>query len=80
LLQERQHALAELGELGLRTLAPEQVSAELTFELADGAGEGRLGDVALLGGPREIERSRHGEEVADLMHFHGDAPAALIDA
>ncbi len=52
-------------------LAPEQIAAELALELADGAGEGGLGDVALLGGAREIERSRHGEEVADLMHFHG---------
>ena len=29
-------------------------------------------------GAREIERARHGEEVADLMHFHkGTRPAPL---
>ena len=71
LLQQRQHALTKLGELGLRPLAPEQIAAELALELADGAGERGLGDVALLGGAREIERARHREEVADLMHFHG---------
>ena len=52
-------------------LAPEQIAAKLAFELADGARERGLGNVALLGGAREIESSRHGEEVADLMHFHG---------
>ena len=55
LLQQRQHALAELGELGLRPLAAEQIAAKLAFELADGARERRLGDVAFLGGAREIE-------------------------
>jgi hypothetical protein len=29
-----------------------------------------LGHMAFLRGAREIERARHGEEVADLMHFH----------
>ena len=71
LLQQRQHALAELGELGLRALAAEQIAAELALELADGARERRLGNVAFLGGAREIESPRHREEVADLMHFHG---------
>ena len=71
LLQQRQHALAKLGELGLRALAPEQIAAELAFELADGPGQRRLGDVAFLGGAREIQHPRHGEEIADLMHFHG---------
>ncbi len=77
LLQQRQHALAELGELSLRALAPEQIAAELALELADGAGERRLGDVAFLRGAREIEHPRHGEEIADLMHFHEDAPRPL---
>ena len=81
MLQQRQHALAKLGELGLRPLAPEQIAAKLAFELADGAGEGGLGDVALFGGAREIERTSHREEVADLVHFHGKLrPAALVQA
>jgi hypothetical protein len=33
------HALAELGQLSLRALAPKQVAAELVFEVLDGAGE-----------------------------------------
>src|SRR5207247_7572372 len=59
LLEQRQHALAKLGQLGLRPLAPEQVAAELAFELSDGASEGGLGDIAFLGSAREIERPRH---------------------
>ena len=70
LLEKRQHALAEIGQLRLRALAAEQVAAKLTFKLADGAGERGLGHVTFLRGAREIERARHGEEVADLMHFH----------
>ncbi len=80
MLQQRQHALAELGELGLRPLATEQVAAKLALELADGAGERGLGNVTFLGGAREIERPRHREEVADLMHFHADKPRCLIYA
>jgi hypothetical protein len=53
------------------TLAPEQQSAELLLELLDGAGQGRLGDVALLGGARKVQGLADCEEVADLMHFHG---------
>jgi hypothetical protein len=38
-----------------------------------------LGDVALLGSAREIQDARDGEEVADLMHFHGGCvPSALL--
>ena len=53
-----------------RALAAKQLAAELLLEIADGAAERRLRDVALLGGLREVERLRHGEEVTDLMHFH----------
>ncbi len=56
--------------LRLRALAAEQVAAELTFKLADGAGERGLGHMAFLGSAGKIERARHGEEVADLMHLH----------
>jgi hypothetical protein len=61
----------------LRPLAAEQIAAKLAFELAYGACERGLGHVTFLGGAREIERARHGEEVADLMHFHKErAPLA----
>src|SRR6478672_12015050 len=39
LLEQRQHALAEVGQLRLRALAAEQVAAKLPFKLADGAGK-----------------------------------------
>ena len=41
-------ALAELGELRVRALATEELPTELSLELPNGAGERRLGDVALL--------------------------------
>jgi hypothetical protein len=33
--------------------------------------------MTFLRGAREIKRARHGEEVADLMHFQGTRPAWL---
>jgi hypothetical protein len=51
-----------------------QRSAELVLELLDCAGEGGLADVALFRGAREIELPREGDEVADLLHFHGRVP------
>jgi len=37
------------------------------------------GNVAFLGGAREVERARHGEEIADLMHFHQRLPSMLAN-
>src|SRR5262249_24990090 len=70
LLEQRQHALPELGQLRLRPLAPEKVPAQLTFELLDGAGERRLGNVALLGRLGEIQLTDRGKEISALVHFH----------
>ena len=70
LLQQRQHALAELGELRVRALAPEQVAAELAFELLDRARQRGLADVALFGAAGEIEVLRDREKIPHLMHFH----------
>ncbi len=63
LLEQRVHALAELGQLRGRPLAPEQVAAEFSLELLDRARQRRLGDVALVGGAREVQRPRDGKEV-----------------
>jgi tRNA U34 5-methylaminomethyl-2-thiouridine-forming methyltransferase MnmC len=46
---------------------------------AEAEGQGRLGDVALLGGARKIQRLAHGEKVADLVHLHGDHPSRSPD-
>src|SRR5262245_24399234 len=70
LLQQGEHTLAEIGELGMRSLAPEQIAAKLAFELADSTGQRWLGNMAFFGSAGEIERSRHSEEVTYLMHFH----------
>ena len=56
LLHQRQHALAEIGQVRVLALAPQQLAAELILELLDGARQGGLGDVALLGRAREIQR------------------------
>ena len=75
--------MAEFGELRMRTLAAEQVATQLVFELADGAGQRRLRDVALFGGPREIKRPCHREQITNLVHFHRIAsqvlPSAITD-
>ncbi len=67
------HALAEFGQLRGGPFAPEQVAAEFGLELLDRPRQRRLGDVALVGGAREIQRPRDGEEVPYLMHFHDRA-------
>ena len=70
LAQERQHALAEFGQLGLRSLAPKEIAAKLAFELLDRARERGLGNMAFFRGAREIQRLGDREKIADLMHFH----------
>ncbi len=66
------HRQAELTQMGARPLAVEQQPAELLLEQLDGARQGRLGHVATLGRAGEVQLLAEGEEVFDLMHFHGD--------
>lgn len=73
----RKHALAELRQLRLWPLPPEKIAPEFPFELANGAGERRLGNVTFLGRAREIELSRDCKEIADLMHLHAGGSANL---
>jgi hypothetical protein len=63
--------MAEIGEMGEVALAAEKVRPELGLDQLDRAGQRRLGHVAVLGRAREVERPRHGQEITDLMHFHG---------
>src|SRR6516162_4800533 len=64
------HALAKLGQLSLRTLAPKQVAAELVFEVPNGASERRLRHIAPFGSPGEIQLTGRRQEISDLLHFH----------
>ena len=66
----RLHHPAELGQVRLVALAVEQQPAQLLLEQLDRAGQRGLGDVALLGRAREVERLAQRHEVADLVHFH----------
>lgn len=70
LAEGRQHAPPEIGQLGQRPLAPEQVAAEFGFEVLHRAGQRRLADVAFLGRPGEVARARHRQEIPDLVHLH----------
>jgi hypothetical protein len=52
------------------SLAPEELATELDFQVLDGTGQGRLRDVTLFGGAREIQGARNRQKVSDLVHFH----------
>src|SRR6516225_11432185 len=73
--QQRQHAVAKLGELRMRALAPKQITAQFLLELPYGAGQGGLRDVALLGAAREIERAGDRQEISNLVHLHRSRPS-----
>src|SRR6516225_3153669 len=64
------HALAKLGQLSLRTLAPKQVAAELVFEVHNGASERWLRHIASFGSPGEIQLTGRRQEISDVLHFH----------
>jgi hypothetical protein len=49
----------------------EKMPSELVFQELDGTGQCRLGNVAFLGRPVEVELVAEREEISDLMHFHG---------
>jgi len=70
IISDLDDVVAELGQMAERALAPKQVAAQFLLEIADGAAQRRLRDVTFLGGLGEIQRFRHRQEIADLMHFH----------
>jgi hypothetical protein len=53
-----------------RAFSAEEGAIKLLFELLDRAGERWLSDIAFFGRPREIQASRHGKKISDLMHLH----------
>src|SRR5262249_11173692 len=71
--EQRMHALAQLRQLRLRTLAPKQVATELVLQLLDGASERRLRHIALLCSLGEVQFADRGQEISDLMHFHSSS-------
>ena len=70
LLQIGLERAAELGEMRVGALAVKQRTAQLFFELLDGARQRGLRDVAALGRAGEVQFLAEAEEIADLMHFH----------
>src|SRR4051812_30279375 len=73
------HALAEFGQLRGGSFAAKQIAAEFCLELLDRPRQRWLGDVALVGGAREVEHTRDSQEVANLMHLHGRTPDRIIE-
>ena len=74
----RPHHPSELSQVGVCPLAIYEGAAELLLEKLDGPGERRLGDIASLGRPGEVELLAEGEEIADLMHLHGGRQGSLF--
>ncbi|MEM6933053.1 MAG: hypothetical protein AAF526_05630 [Pseudomonadota bacterium] len=58
----------------LAPLATEERAAEFVPEIADGPGERGLGDMAELGGPREVQLLGEDDKVADLVQFYPEVP------
>jgi hypothetical protein len=61
-----------------RPLAMEQEAAELVLQELDGTRERWLRHVAFLGRAGEVQLSAQGEEIPDLMHFHGIASQCTV--
>ena len=61
-------------------LASKQLAAQLFLQLLDGPRQRRLRNVTLLGGAGEVQQSRDGEEVSDLVHFHAGTPTQSLSA
>jgi hypothetical protein len=73
LFEQRVHAQAELSQLRGGALAAKKIAAEFCLKLFDRPRQRRLGHIALVGGAGEVEHTRDGEEVANLMHLHDRA-------
>jgi len=61
-------------------LAMKQRAAQFLFQELDGARKRGLRNVALFRGAREIEFPGHGEELTNLVHFHGEPQGHSIAA
>jgi hypothetical protein len=70
----RPYEISEIGQLGLRVITLKQSAAEFTLQFLNRAREGGLLDAATPGGPCEALVFAEGEEIGDLMHFHGAVP------
>ncbi len=70
--------MAELGEVGEVALTPKELSAQFFFQLLNGSCERRLRDVTLLGRASEVQQTRYGQEVSDLVHFHAGTPTQSL--
>jgi hypothetical protein len=77
-LEVRSNRVSEFRQGGSRGAAVEQRSAEFPLQPLDRVGQGRLRHTAGLCGDREILFATEGEEVPDLMRFHGAAPTGFV--
>ncbi len=65
-----QKRFAMRGQAGLAFQPVKQAFAQFVLQLLNLLTQRGLGDVALLGGPGEVARARHGDHIAKLVHFH----------
>src|SRR5581483_2270185 len=73
LLEIGAHDAAEFGQMGIAAFTMDKGSAELVLQVPDRPRQGRLRDVAALGGAGEVERIGERQKVANLVNFHGSA-------
>lgn len=70
-LEVRLHCPSKFRQMSVCALAVEQQAAEFFLKLLDSACQRRLRDIALLRRLGEVQRPADGQEVSDLVHFHG---------
>jgi hypothetical protein len=73
LLQIGPHGAPEVGERDARP-ALEHGCTKLPFQGSNRVGEGGLRDAAAPRCPSEVQFIAQGQEISDLMHFHGSNP------
>jgi hypothetical protein len=78
LAQHWEHALAESREMRQCALAPKQLAPERAFEGLDGAGQGRLCDVAPFCRPGQIQRLADRQEITDFDAFTKYEPRCAL--
>jgi hypothetical protein len=70
--------LSQIGRHHLAGLPLEERLADLLLQFLDGAAQGRLRQVQLGGGTREIPRPRQGDELLELLEFDLGSHGATV--
>src|SRR5262245_6839606 len=71
------HLVTKIGEVGVGPFAAEQWAPQFLLKLFDSLAQRWLCDVTDLGRMGEVQGLGHGQEIADLMHFHAAVGSLL---